>query len=223
MSRHRRRGLPLLTILAVFMALLVAPAQAQTFAVLVFSKTAGFRHDSIPAGIAAIRQLGQQNGFTVDATEDAAAFTDTNLARYQAVVWLSTTGDVLDATQQSAFERYIHAGGGYAGVHAAADTEYDWAWYGRLVGAYFNSHPAIQQATVKVEDHSHPSTASLPDSWTRTDEWYNFRTDPRANVHVLASLDETTYQPGTGAMGDHPTAWCQNFEGGRSWYRAPSR
>src|SRR5690349_3175909 len=165
MSRHRRRSLPLFTILSLLVALLVAPAaQAQAFTVLVFSRTAGFRHDSIPAGIAAIRQLGQQNGFTVDATEDAAAFTDGNLARYQAVVWLSTTGDVLNATQQSAFERYIRAGGGYAGVHAAADTEYDWAWYGRLVGAYFTSGPAIQ--------------------------------------------------PGAGATGDHPTAWCQNVDGG---------
>lgn len=123
MSRHRRRGLPLLTILSLLGALLAVPvqqAQAQAFAVLVFAKTAGVRHDSIPAGIAAIRQLGQRSGFTVDATEDAAAFTDANLARYQAVVWLSTTGDVLNATQQAAFERYIRAGGGYVGVHAAA-------------------------------------------------------------------------------------------------------
>jgi glucose/arabinose dehydrogenase/type 1 glutamine amidotransferase len=219
MSLHRRRGVPLLAVLSLLLAVLTTPAQAQSFAVLVFSKTAGFRHDSIPAGIAAIQQLGQQNGFTVDATEDAGAFTDTNLARYQAVVWLSTTGDVLDTTQQAAFERYVRAGGGYAGVHAAADTEYDWAWYGQLVGAYFNSHPAIQQATIKVEDHAHPSTATLPDRWTRTDEWYDFRVNPRGTVHVLASLDETTYQPGAGAMGaDHPTAWCQDFDGGRSWY-----
>ncbi|TDV53672.1 ThuA domain-containing protein [Actinophytocola oryzae] len=220
MSRHPRRGLSLLAVLSMLVALLVAPpAQAQAFAVLVFSKTAGFRHDSIPAGVAAIQQLGQQNGFTVDATEDATTFTDANLARYQAVVWLSTTGDVLNADQQAAFERYIRAGGGYAGVHAAADTEYDWSWYGRLVGAYFNSHPAVQQATVKVEDHAHPATAALPDRWTRTDEWYNFRTSPRSNVHVLASVDETSYQPGAGAMGaDHPTAWCQDFDGGRSWY-----
>ena len=220
-SRHRRR-VPLLAVIALIAAVVVAPVQqaaAQAFAVLVFSKTAGFRHDSIPAGITAIQQLGAQNGFTVDATEDAAAFTDTNLARYQAVVWLSTTGDVLDPTQQAAFERYVRAGGGYAGVHAASDTEYDWAWYGQLVGAYFTSHPANQQATVKVEDKAHPSTAALPDRWSRFDEWYNFRANPRGKVHVLASLDESTYQPGAGAMGaDHPTAWCQDFDGGRSWY-----
>ncbi|MFC8848918.1 MULTISPECIES: ThuA domain-containing protein [unclassified Micromonospora] len=200
---------------------LAAPVAAATdpFSVLVFSKTAGFRHDSIPAGITAIQKLGTDNGFTVDTTEDGAAFTDANLAKYQAVIWLSTTGDVLTADQQAAFERYIKAGGGYAGVHAASDTEYDWPWYGELVGAYFNSHPANQQATVKVEDHAHPSTATLPDKWSRYDEWYNFRTNPRADVHVLASLDEKSYNPGGGAMGaDHPTAWCQDYDGGRAWY-----
>ncbi|MEU5942753.1 ThuA domain-containing protein [Micromonospora sp. NPDC047548] len=196
-----------------------APAAAEPFAVLVFSKTAGFRHDSIPAGLAAIRKLGADNGFTVDATEDGAAFTDTNLAKYQAVIWLSTTGDVLDPDQQAAFERYIRAGGGYVGVHAASDTEYSWAWYGDLVGAYFAGHPANQQATVKVEDHAHPSSVTLPDRWSRFDEWYNFQSNPRGDVHVLASLDETSYAPGAGAMGaDHPTAWCQDFDGGRAWY-----
>ena len=117
--------------------------------VLVFSKTAGFRHDAIPAGIQAIRDLGAANDFTVTATEDANAFTTANLAQYEAVVFLSTTGDVLNATQQTAFESYIRGGGGYVGVHAAADTEYDWPFYGELVGACFASHPAIQQATVR--------------------------------------------------------------------------
>ncbi|WP_329107176.1 ThuA domain-containing protein [Micromonospora sp. NBC_01699] len=196
-----------------------AAAAADPYSVLVFSKTAGFRHGSIPSGIAAIQQLGAANGFSVTATEDGAAFTDANLAQYKAVIWLSTTGDVLDDTQQAAFERYVEAGGGYVGIHAASDTEYNWPWYGGLVGAYFNAHPANQQATVKVEDPAHPSTAGLPAQWSRFDEWYNFRTNPRANLHVLASLDERSYTPGTGAMGaDHPTAWCQDYEGGRSWY-----
>ncbi len=193
-------------------------AQHEDPTVLVFSKTAGFRHDSIPAGIAAIRALGADNGFAVEATEDAGAFTAENLSHYAAVVFLSTTGDVLDAAQQTAFENYIEAGGGYAGVHAAADTEYDWPWYARLVGAWFASHPAIQQATVAVESHGHPSTASLPDRWTRTDEWYNYRTNPRAAVKVLASLDESSYDPGGDAMGDHPIMWCHDQGGGRSWY-----
>ncbi|GIJ39224.1 ThuA domain-containing protein [Micromonospora andamanensis] len=196
-----------------------APEAVDTFSVLVFSKTAGFRHASIPTGIAAIQELGAEHGFTVDTTEDGAAFTDANLAQYRAVIWLSTTGDVLTADQQAAFERYIQAGGGYAGIHAAADTEYSWSWYGELVGAYFNSHPANQTATVKVEDPAHPSTAHLPERWSRFDEWYNYRTNPRGAVHVLATLDETSYSPGSGAMGhDHPIAWCQDYDGGRAWY-----
>ena len=195
------------------------PDKAEPFDALVFSKTAAFRHGSIPAGIAAITQLGAANDFTVTATEDASAFSDEGLADYEVVIFLSTTGDVLDAGQQAAFERYIQAGGGYAGIHAASDTEYDWPWYGELVGAYFANHPAIQDATIDVEDHAHASTAHLPDRWDRNDEWYNFRSNPRGSVHVLASLDEDSYDPGSGAMGaDHPTAWCQTYDGGRSWY-----
>ncbi|MBK1786272.1 ThuA domain-containing protein [Prauserella cavernicola] len=194
------------------------PPEHGNASVLVFSKTEGFRHDSIPTGIAAIQELGEANGFTVDATEDSAAFTDDNLAGYDAVVWLSTTGDVLNDEQQGAFERYVEGGGGYAGVHAASDTEYDWPWYGDLVGAWFDSHPQIQEATVNVEDHEHPSTVDLPEQWNRTDEWYNYRDNPRQDVHVLASLDEESYDPGDGAMGDHPISWCHENSGGRAWY-----
>lgn len=194
-------------------------SQSAPTKVLIFSKTAGFRHDSIPDGIAAIRQLGQQNGFDVDATEDSSSFNDANLSGYQAVVFLSTTGDVLDGNQQAAFERYIRGGGGFAGVHSATDTEYDWAWYGGLVGAYFQSHPNIQRAAVRVENTVHPSTAGLPAVWERNDEWYNFRFNPRGRVQVLAGLNETTYSGGT--MGaDHPICWCQLYDGGRSWYTA---
>jgi type 1 glutamine amidotransferase len=166
-SRFAVAGLALLTGIGVASAQPVS-AQVDT-TILVFSKTAGFRHDSIPAGIAAIQALGEQNGFHVEATEDAGAFTADNLSRFAAVVWLSTTGDVLNADQQTAFENYVNAGGGYAGVHAASDTEYDWPWYGQLVGAWFKSHPQIQQANVDVAGHDHPSTAGLPDTWTRTD------------------------------------------------------
>ncbi|GAA1517578.1 hypothetical protein GCM10009827_035730 [Dactylosporangium maewongense] len=190
---------------------------APAYKVLVFSKTAGFRHSSIPNGIAAVQALGSANNFAVDATEDAAAFTTANLAQYKAVVWLSTTGDVLDATQQAAFESYIRAGGGYVGVHAAADTEYAWPWYGNLVGAWFASHPAQQQATIRVEDRSHAATAHLPQTWTRTDEWYNYQTNPRSTAKVLMSLDEGSYSGGSMA-GDHPISWCKQFDGGRSWY-----
>jgi type 1 glutamine amidotransferase len=131
-----------------------------------------------------------------------------------------TTGDVLDDSQQAAFERYIQAGNGFVGVHSATDTEYDWAWYGGLVGAYFASHPDIQTAAVQREDSTHPSTVSLPDLWVRTDEWYNFQTNPRDNgdIHVLASLDEASYAGGR--MGDHPIAWYRSYDGGRAWYTA---
>ena len=120
----------------------------QHVVVLVFSKTAGFRHDSISDGIAAIQALGRENGFAVEATEDAGRFTDEGLAAYRAVIFLNTTGDVLAADQERAFERYIRGGGGFVGIHSAADTEYDWAWYGDLVGAYFDSHPAIQRGQI---------------------------------------------------------------------------
>ena len=186
--------------------------------VLVFSKTAEYRHDAIPAGIRTIRELGSANGFTVTATEDAAAFTTANLARYEAVVFLNTTGDILDDAQQAAFESYIRAGHGFVGVHAAADTEYDWPFYGDLVGAYFASHPAIQPATVRVEDRSHPATSHLGATWNRTDEWYNFRSNVRSTARVLATLDESSYSGGS--MGaDHPHVWCKNIAGGgRSFY-----
>src|SRR6266496_547582 len=168
------------------------------FRALVFSKTTGFRHDSIPAGIAAIQQLGQQHNFTVDTTEDDTLFTDANLTRYDVVIFLSTTGDPLGTqAEKDAFQRYIEHGGGFVGVHAAADSGYTWSWYGGLVGAYFKQHPAIQPATVKVEDPAHPGTAGLPTKWIRTDEWYDYQTDPRAHVHVLTSLDETSYSGGT--------------------------
>src|SRR5258705_5204784 len=116
-------------------------AAAQHVRVLVVSKTTGFRHSSIPNGIAAIRKHGQERGFAVDTTEDAGALTQKNLARYSAVVFLNTTGDVLDAAQQDDFERYIQGGGGYVGVHSATDTEYDWPWDGRLARAYFHRPP----------------------------------------------------------------------------------
>jgi glucose/arabinose dehydrogenase/PKD repeat protein len=180
---------------------------------LVFSRTAGFRHDSIPAGIQAIKDLG----FKVTETEDPGAFTADNLAKYKAVVFLSTTGDVLNDAQQAAFESYIHAGGGYVGVHAAADTEYDWPFYGGLVGAWFASHPAIQPATVKVEDRAHAATAHLGPTWNRTDEWYNYRSNARTTAHVLASLDESSYSGG-GMGDDHPITWCKEYQGGRSFY-----
>ncbi|MDQ6871826.1 MAG: ThuA domain-containing protein [Gemmatimonadota bacterium] len=194
-------------------------AHSQEPRVLVFSKTAGYRHSSIGAGIAAVRKLGQENGFSVDATEDAGAFTSKNLAQYRAVVWLNTTGDVLDAAQQDDFERYIQAGGGYVGIHSATDTEYDWPWYGRLAGAWFTSHPNnpnVRKGTFRVLDKTHLSTVGLPDRWDREDEFYNFKSiDP--TIHVLVDIDEKSYEGGTNGD-NHPMSWYHDFDGGRAWY-----
>ena len=188
--------------------------------ILVFSRTTGFRHSSIEPGIAALQNLGAANGFAVDATEDAGQFTTANLSRYKAVVFLSTTGDVLNEAQQAAFMTYIHNGGGFVGIHAASDTEHGWPWYGGLVGAYFASHPAPAQARIRVENRNHPSTSTLPDPWVRFDEWYDFEQNPRSQgVTVLLTLDETSYSGGQ--MGaDHPIAWYHEYEGGRAWYTA---
>lgn len=194
-------------------------AGGPAFRVLVFSKTTGFRHASIANGIAAIQMLGDEGGFAVDASEDDRLFTDAGLRGYDVVVFLSTTGNILDADEKAAFQRYIEAGGGFVGIHSATDTEYDWPFYGDLVGAYFRSHPSIQQATINVVDPMHPSTLTLPAQWVRTDEWYNFRTNPRDRVHVLLQMDESTYSGGEMGV-DHPIAWCHDFAGGRAWYTA---
>jgi type 1 glutamine amidotransferase len=186
--------------------------------VLVFSATKGFRHSSIGVGKLALLKLGSEHNFTVDTTEDANAFNEDNLKKYAAVVFLNTTGDVLNNTQQNDFERYIQAGGGFLGVHAAADCEYTWPWYGKLVGAYFKSHPATQKAKLIVKDKSNLATKHLPDVWERTDEWYNFKTPPtEQEVKVLIAIDESSYQGGeNGAY--HPMAWYHEYDGGRAFY-----
>jgi type 1 glutamine amidotransferase len=192
--------------------------ESPLFSVLVFSKTAGFRHDSIPDGIAAVQALGQQHNFQVDATEDAGVFSDSGLAPYRVVIFLLTSGDILNGEQQAAMERFIQNGGGFVGIHSASDTEYGWPWYGQLVGAYFSDHPpGVHQADTHVVDPDHLSTQGLPSTWTRTDEWYNFADNPADRVNVLLNLDETTYVGG--AMGaSHPISWYHEFENGRSWY-----
>ncbi|PSL02756.1 glucose/arabinose dehydrogenase [Haloactinopolyspora alba] len=195
--------------------------------VLFFHRTTGFRHDSIPTAIATVEALGAENGFSVTDTQDASVFTDEQLEQYDAVIFYTDGENTLNADQRRAFERYIHRGGGYVGLHSATNMDKaDWPWYKDLLGgAQFRSHPSgdgqFQEATVRVEDGSHPSTSGLPAEWTREDEWYNFTANPREKVHVLATLDESTYEPGPDAMGeDHPIAWCSNFDGGRVWYTA---
>jgi len=201
----------------------VQQSPAESFKVLVFSRTLMFRHASITNGIAAIRRLGTENDFEVEATEDSSVFTQSKLAGYKVVVFLSTSGDILNEEQQAAFSNYMESGGGLAAVHAAVAgdvaTEGGWPWYGEALCAHFTNHSAIVQATVQVEDRLDPSTASLPNRWVRTDEWYNFIHSPRGKARVLASLDETTYKGGT--MGkDHPVVWSRKLGKGRAWYTA---
>jgi cytochrome c len=186
--------------------------------VLVFSKTKGYRHASIPTGQKLIMKFGKENGFAVDTTENANAFTDENLKKYSEVVWLSTTADVLNDEQQVAFERYIQAGGGYVGIHAATDTEYDWTWYNKLAGAQFASHPKnnVQTAEAYVVNRNHPSMEGFPDRWTVKDEFYDFKNFNK-DVTVLVKMDEKTYKEGQ--MGDdHPIAWFHEFDGGKAFY-----
>lgn len=193
-----------------------SPVAVKAPRILVFSKTKGYYHQAIPSGKEAILKLGEQHGFRVDTTIDAGYFTEDSLRHYAAVIFLSTTMNVLNGDQQIAFERYIQAGGGFAGIHAAADTEYDWPWYNNLLGAQFLSHPKIQKAVVQITDKTHPSTSFLPERWERTDEWYNYK-NINPDIKILANLDETSYQGGQN--GDsHPIAWYHAFDGGRAFY-----
>ena len=184
--------------------------------VLVFTKTKAYRHKNISDGVYALREIGK-GSFVVEQTEDSGVFASDNLKRFSAVVFFSTTGDVLNKEQQGAFEQYIHSGGGFVGIHAAADTEYDWPWYGQLVGAWFKDHTDVILATVRREDKTHISTIDFPDSWRRADEWYRFRTNPRENVRVLVTVNDQDLGEVT-MNGDHPISWMHEFDGGRAWY-----
>ena len=196
------------------MAQPVPAAPPATERVLIFTKTAGFRHESIPVAVQTLQRLASEAGMVADHSEDAGLFTAEGLSRYRVIVFASTTGEVLDADQQRAMEGYIRHGGGFVGVHAAADTGYQWPWYGRLVGAYFLSHPpGLQSSRVQPERDGTPAGSA----WPVHDELYNYRGNPRGQVEVLATIDESLYQGGT--MGaDHPIAWCHRYDGGRAWY-----
>lgn len=203
----------LLLILLGFTTLLYASDK-----VLVFSKTDGFRHKSIEVGAEAIKKLGNENQFEVFHTEDASLFTYKNLKKYQLVIFLNTTKNVLNESQEQAFKKYINKGGSFLGVHAATDTEYNWPWYNKLVGAYFLSHPKQCEATMHVLNHNHASTKHLSKTWVKHDEWYNFK-NISTKINVVLTVDESSYKGGeNGAF--HPIAWYQEFDGGRMFYTA---
>jgi type 1 glutamine amidotransferase len=194
----------------------IAPT-ASPLKLLVFSKTAGFRHDCIPVGQEMLKAICEREGWVAHFTEDADWFQPKLLKSFDVALFLCTTQDVLNDEQQAAFQSWFESGKGYVGIHSAADTEYDWPWYGELVGAWFSGHPRIQKATIRVENRSHATTKHLPAEWVRTDEWYNYKANPRGKAQVLASLDESTYEGGT--MGeDHPIIWCRELGKGRTWY-----
>lgn len=184
--------------------------------VLIFTKAKGYYHKSIPTGIKALQQLCHANNIQADTTTDAGYFFGDSLARYNSVIFLSTSGDVLNDEQQDAFRQYIEMGGGFVGIHSATDTEYDWPWYGKMLGAWFSSHPKIQQARLIITNPDHPATRGLQSPWVRTDEWYNFK-NMDSSIQVLVSLDENSYEGGLhGAV--HPVAWCHSVGKGRSFY-----
>ena len=210
-------------VLATAMAPLSEPlAQPQRkMNVLVFTKTGGFRHDSIPNAIAMFKELGDANGFTVEATEDSTIFAKDKLAKFDVVAFANTTGDILNDEQQAAFQEFMSKGKGFVGLHAASDTEYGWPWFGELVGAYFRSHPpGTYEADIHMEQHGHETVKMLPKVWRRRDEWYDFKENPRKNVRVLATLSEASFNH-KGMGDDHPIIWCRELPGGsRSWYTA---
>ncbi len=213
-----------------FVALFAAhAAHAAQFKAVLFTKTVGWHHDSINAGVTAVQELAKLHDFEVFWTEDASRWcNDQELAKYQVVIFLLTTGDVLNDEQQAAFERYIKKGGGFVGIHSASDTEYEWPWFTKMVGHMFHIHPAVQTATLKVEEPNFPGMDRFAKRFLFTDEWYEFGPPTSNNLKFLLSLDEKTYKPAANwgvkkgdGMGDfHPIAWYQNYDGGRSFYTA---
>ncbi len=229
MKNHTRNNCPInsaaLWVVAMLLICSTSLAWAKTPKVLIFCKTAGYHHQSIAAGIVAIQKLGAENKFDVDTTTDVTKFTTSNLKQYAALIFLSPTGTGVfrDSTEKEALKHYIHSGGGFVGIHAATDFEYDWQWYGDLVGAYFKAHPAQQNAVVDLVDSSNISTSFLPRQWKKFDEWYHFKWMAK-DLHILLKLDESTLDygktPGIKMGADHPIAWYHNFDGGRSFYTA---
>lgn len=187
--------------------------------VLVFSITKGFRHASIADGIVAIKKLGEENNFDVDTTENVNAFNPENLARYKTLIFLSPTGtNVFNDAQKQALKQYINKGGGLVGIHAATDFCFEWDWYGKMIGGFFESHPKVQQAKLLLVDPKNKIVKDLPENWMHTDEWYNFKNFNK-DVKVIVKVDETSYQGGK-MNNDHPITWYHNFDGGKVFYTA---
>jgi uncharacterized protein len=207
-----------------------AMTQSKQFKALLVTTTNGWHHESIHSGVLAIQQLGIKNHFDVILFENPESFTDNNLEQFRVVIFLNTTGNILDSAQQKVMERFIKAGKGFVGIHSAADTEYDWEWYNRLVGRMFHIHPVIQTAKVNIIDPTFPGLQGFAGNKLWTDEWYEFGEEKVTDLHYILSIDETSYNPivewphrnkkGVGMGKLHPVAWYHNFDGGRSFYTA---
>lgn len=209
------RGFLILTFVLFFATVAAGFSQSKE-AVLLFTKTTGFRHASIPKGIATVTRILNDANIKVIHTEDAGYFCADSLAQFAAVVFLNTTGDILSPAEKASFQSYIQSGKGFVGIHAASDTEFNWPWYGQLVGGYFLSHPAVQEAEIQVLDTTHLATKHLQHKWIHRDEWYDFKT-VKPGLNILMTIDEESYKGGK--MGKfHPIAWFQEFDGGRSFY-----
>jgi glucose/arabinose dehydrogenase/type 1 glutamine amidotransferase/beta-xylosidase len=200
------------------------PGQHGEAHVLIFTATTQFRHtEAIEQGVPVLTAAFEEAGITSEHSEDSALFTDEGLSHYDALVMFQTSGDPWNAAQKAALERYMEAGHGIVAIHNATDMRGNYAWWDNMIGSLMPGHANTgtspgQPGTVRVEDRTHPSTQHLPLRWSRADEWYNFSTNVRGNAHVLATMDETTYDPGPNAMGyDHPISWCKPYDGGRAW------
>ena len=215
------------TLCALFFFACLGTTYSQQFKVLLFTKTEGFHHESIHEGTTAIRQLASRHNFTVDWQENPTIFNDKALEGYSAIIFLNTTGNILNAEQKASFEKFIKSGKGFVGIHSASDTEYDWTWYTKMVGMMFHIHPQQQTAYLTLEDGNFPGLERFPKRLLWTDEWYEFGPKKADDLHYLISVDEKTYNPavkwgpkeGKG-MGFHPISWYHNYDGGRSFYTA---
>ena len=203
------------------LSIVIAACSSQPERVLIFTKvneTEGHKHESIERGVEVLQQLSTKLGYETEHSDNDSVITEKNLKRFNAVVFLNTSNEILNHFQQADFERFIQSGGGFLGIHGAAATEYHWPWYGKLVGAYFTNHPEVQPAKLHVVDKEHSSADSLPEVWDRRDEWYNFR-NIGSNLNVVLTIDESSYNGGENGE-FHPIAWYHDFDGGRSYYTA---
>lgn len=216
-----------LMLIVLFGAMISLNAQGQ-FRALLFTKTAGWHHESIHEGVSALREIAERHDFRLDWHEDASRFNDDFLSRYDVIIFLSTTGDILNDDQQAAMEKFVQSGKGFVGIHAASDTEYEWPWYNKLVGRMFKIHPRNQTAMLEVQDDNFPGMEIFPKRFMWTDEWYQFKPEKYSeDINVLLTIDEDSYETETkwgdnqgGDMGYHPISWYQEYDGGRSFYTA---